>query len=282
MVFVESEFLSGCRLPALIGTSVARTRAALGLTQEQLAYRLRRHGFTSWTRDVVGALESGRREVSLGDAVVLAAELGLGLPELVPTGELVELSPALTMKAEDVRQLLGGRRAGDFVPVPASEPGAALDMLRVPVAALAAPQRALPRWALDELLRIARQRGMDIEVLHREFDAACALDLERRTARRFGATPWEICLAALRLWGRSLTEERDRRAGASDPAPEHGLRGPRLRALHDCLRKLAEYRGEWRELLERPTSKFKSAGRQSRGAPREGRGRHQQRKKGAT
>jgi hypothetical protein len=75
-------------------------------------------------------------------------------------------------------------------------------------------------------------RFLDVEHAY----AAAGGDLEQKIGRRLRLDPTFVALAARRVWGRSLTEERDARVAAQAPADTatralQGIRGHVTRAL---------------------------------------------------
>lgn len=83
--------------------------------------------------------------------------------------------------------------------------------------------RALSRNYLDKTARVAPE-------------ALAAGDAEVKAAARLGMTPLALTQAAIRLWGRSLSAERDRRVGLQvteklDSRSVQALRGHITRAL---------------------------------------------------
>jgi transcriptional regulator with XRE-family HTH domain len=62
-------------LEAVIGKNLKRLRVAAGLSQADLA------GLLNWTRDTVASVETGRRELSVGEMLELASFFGVGFVE---------------------------------------------------------------------------------------------------------------------------------------------------------------------------------------------------------
>jgi transcriptional regulator with XRE-family HTH domain len=165
-----------------IARRVRRLREERGWTQDRLADRLREAGFTGWSRSMVAALETRRRQVSAGDLIALSAALGVPPADLVPRRSgSVSLDNGSSISLERAVLILGGgassggTRAGRSPGRPAR-----------PTARGAPSPKAVARVAKGEL--------------------------ERRLARILGVRPEDVAEAALRLWGHSATEERDRRA----------------------------------------------------------------------
>ncbi|MGW0052084.1 helix-turn-helix domain-containing protein [Nocardia nova] len=66
-----------------IHTSLAVARRERGMTQQQLAARMRAHGFTSWYSGKVSAVEAGKRTLKLPEIITLACELGISTDVLM-------------------------------------------------------------------------------------------------------------------------------------------------------------------------------------------------------
>jgi len=151
------------------------------MTQEQLAARLRDLGFVGWTRSMVAALETRRRQVSAGDLVSLALAFGRPPGDLVSTAwSLLSLDDGSKVSAEVAERVLSGK-------------------LR----------------AIREL-GLGGEPVLPVEATDREWVSRAAKgELEGKIAARLGVPPERVVQAALRLWQRSPTAERDRRAPGS-------------------------------------------------------------------
>jgi len=165
-----------------IARRVRQLREERGWTQDRLADRLREAGFTGWTRSMGAALETRRRQGSAGDLVALSAALGVPPSELVPPRSgSVSLDNGSLISLQRASLILGGRQTSpdrDAPQPPARSPRST---------AKGSPSR-------DAVARAAKG------------------ELERRVARVLGVGSEEVAEAALRLWGSSATDERDRRA----------------------------------------------------------------------
>jgi hypothetical protein len=215
-------------LAAALGKQLQAFREEHALRQDEVALAARKAGLP-WTRIVVRALETGRRELSIDEFARLPSvlrHLGAGEArsarlesETDKVALHVEPLPLIQRALEDpakrrlwdsewerLRQLLG--------PAP-SGAGAGT------AAAIAENQAVF---------------------------ASAGGDLEQKVARRARLHPLVVARAAYRLWGRSLTEERDARlagqtAGPIAPRALQGARGHVTRALVAELEpRLAETR----------------------------------------
>lgn len=208
-------------LTAAVGTRVAQLRAKRGLTQDGLARRLRDYYGLGWDRPTVGRLEAGEREsLDLGALVALALVLDVeDLAELTGEGsEMLTLADGLAVRGGALAGLLRGERP-----------------------------RAIP--------------PADFEDAHSEMGALLGViksaeksDAERKAAVRLGIDATALGVAACHLWGRSLTQERDRRveeATDADASPRsvQATRGHVTRTL------LAEVEQHLKETHESATEK---------------------------
>lgn len=202
--------------------NLKRIREASGRRQDDVAAEARRLGLT-WTRSTVAALETGRRELKIEELVALPVILGsaLGKPvtalDLYACGDAISLTPAVALSTQELARALSG-------------------------------QRVSVRWLVDE----ERQRLIDEELpeladILSGFDDATverALvagrgEAEAKAAGSLGVLPGLVGAVAVHLWGRSLSDERDARAGSDGDARSlQARRGHATRAL------LAELRDE--------------------------------------
>lgn len=222
---------------AALGERLRSWRVAHRLSQEDLARSL---GFVglNWNRSMLAKLERGERTLTLTQAIQLALAIRVPLADLLPTEGVVALSQT------------GGR--------PITE-GVSVDARTV--------QELLTGRAPDD--RRLVHPAIVIEI--GEHAVSVITDLEHRTAKTLSAaigrdvSPGQVAATALRLWDRSLAEERDARARGEERAPGQersltdrpvaddqgaqvpaenrtlgALRGHVTRALHDELRAAIE------------------------------------------
>ena len=193
-------------LDAVVGRNLAAYRRRRDWTQDQLATFLRDRGL-GLSASALAALETGRRKVTFGEAIVLAVALGIA-PQELATGEgPVALTPSCRAELGSVRAVLASRQGDGLTVAAAAGFDFADDVLARGLEEMAtrfATLDALAAWIrlspdmparrLDEALDWARQEA------------------EVRTARRLGVKPLEVAFASLALWRSSLTHERERRA----------------------------------------------------------------------
>lgn len=211
-------------LSRVIGERMKAVREAHGWRQDEVAARARDHGLR-WTRATVAGIETGRREVTAGEMVLLPDLLryAVELPDLIPSGTWVALGPDAFASSEGVRARLVGE-AGPSLPAELDVPYTrkfrraaqqAVEAMRSPewqqaMRAYEAGMEAVwPKAKGGSLQRwITAERDADQEV-------------ERRAAERLGVDARHLALAARRRWGHSLTEERDRRTPAGVSSRGH-------------------------------------------------------------
>jgi transcriptional regulator with XRE-family HTH domain len=188
----------------LVGGARA-AREHLGLRQEDAAKRLRELGLASWLRGTVAQVEVGARRLTLQEFFALAIMYET-TPAALIGGEdedLVALTTTTAICAGDLRSLLSGQ----VITADRLRPGTSIGSTR------AAVGRAVAGGST----------GSDIG------------EAERYVARRLGVTVEHVNDAALARWGRSLSEERDRRvaepAEGASPRQLQALRGHVTREL---------------------------------------------------
>jgi transcriptional regulator with XRE-family HTH domain len=191
-------------LAAEVGKALRGWREARGIRQDEVARAARQVGLP-WTRSVVVALEAERRYLTIDEFKRLP--------------RLLELLGAPPGEPEARLECHGALAQIEVVPLLRSK-AQRINMV-VPVEMVPALQYE------DESTKYAAYR-------------AAGGDLEQKVARRFRMDPLVVALVALKAWGRSLSEERDRRvaeqvaAGTSARAIQ-ALRGHVTRALRKEL-----------------------------------------------
>lgn len=154
-------------------------------SQDEVARLVRLTGLR-WTRSTVALAEAGRKPISLDELVLLALCLcGGDAGELLAGDGDVRLANTVLSLAE-LRAVLSGDRPGSGVAVS----------------------------------RIQETQATVVGLRMKDDLAAVGLatpatgDAEAKAARRLGRTVEDVNTAAAQLWGRSLTQERDRRVAA--------------------------------------------------------------------
>jgi transcriptional regulator with XRE-family HTH domain len=223
-----------------IGARLRQLREQLGARQEDVAREARRYGLT-WSRATVATIELGRRQLSVGEFLLLPLVLNtlrldskhwLTPADLLPASGSapVHIAGGATAPAEVLTALLDGRLKDYPVDTVATP-----QLTSAAVVARDFGRGAILRHLTRRISEAARPRVLE--------DAAkdAAGDSEQKIARRLRVAPFALALAARVAWHRSLTEERDRRLqggkSVSGPAPR-GRRGHVTRALLKELRPL--------------------------------------------
>ncbi|WP_327430942.1 helix-turn-helix domain-containing protein [Streptomyces sp. NBC_01236] len=200
----------------VVGENLRTARQVKRWTQDKLAAEVALSGL-NWKRTHVADFENGRREtIDVGTLVVLAAACEMRLPDFFQGQGSVLLTPKseyekfrATVTREELRAWLSAGTAA--VEVGGEEPVKA---------------------ALDRF----RHEGREIPI-----DADAAL------AERLGVSTRTVVDAALQVWDRSLTEERDRRVAALGDLPlseRQAKQGHITRQLTAILMKWMDAEGE--------------------------------------
>jgi len=209
-------------LARAVGRRIRELRDAHGWVQEDVAAIARVFGL-DWTRATVAAIETGRRNLSAEELLLLPVLFGNlrgfallkdgeppaskpeDLDDFFPDGEEVVLTPSVSLLPELLRALVSGRYGKD------------------------------EKERLDSMA--ATMEGLRGE----------AGEAEERAALRLGVTVVDIMATGQRLWGRSLTEERDRRVaerGSDIPLESRrAIRGRVTRKLIEELGAVLEEEG---------------------------------------
>jgi transcriptional regulator with XRE-family HTH domain len=178
---------------------------------QDFARAMRRYGL-AWSTGRVGDFESGRAAPSLATLFAVAAALSdvvgrpVTLPDLFAGAGPVQVNDELSMSLVAVRAALEGK---PVTPVKLA-------------AAVIVNAQNLPGWA----------RGIDPKLIARVLGAF--VETDERVCKRIGVTTDVGAAAMAKLWRRTLTAERDHRAGP-DAKPQR--RGQISRQLQIDLQK---------------------------------------------
>lgn len=238
---------------AVVGARLREMRTQAGLRQDDVAAAARHFGLR-WTRATVAAVETGGRELTVSELLLLPRVLSLAiarsqefpstieqglaqrearhvtLASLFPPSEPVLLGPVAIATGETVVALLEGRNVPDDALM--LEEGSAslvgtdgtVSAVRVSHPAVSGADTVWPNASEEQRLLAA-------------VDAA--REVEQRTATRLGVSPLLVGLAARRMWGHGVTAERDRRLEGQPP----GRAGSVTRTLTTELRTALEAAG---------------------------------------
>jgi transcriptional regulator with XRE-family HTH domain len=216
---------------AVVGEIMRRLRHEYGRNQDDVATSARTMGL-AWTRATVAALETGRRSLDLGEYFLLPVVLNhafgveVDLPGLVPIAGRVRFGPEAVGSGIALRAGMAGTMqevALDDLDTPWTRK--ATRMVREAGEAFSAARRVWPAAKPRDLVAAERDSSQLVEV---------------RAGERLGVPPFEVALAARRLWGRSLTEERNHRLSeaSENPRSARAYAGHVTRTLTAELRQL--------------------------------------------
>lgn len=205
----------------IVGENVRRLRADIGATGDALAQEL--HEFSSaWSSGRISELENGRVSPTAPTLFMLSQALTalLGRPvtvaELVTADTFVEVGE-VGVQAQRFAEAFTGSvpdlRLGDFADGE-QRVNRALDAFRESRRELASLPSTVDDVAAEALARAERHSG----------------DAERKIAAALGRPVAHVIAAAAKLWGHSLTTERDRRAGPDANAQRRGIVTRQLKA----------------------------------------------------
>lgn len=197
-------------LRQVIGEAVRRVREAAGARQDDVARTARLYGL-AWDHSRVAALERGEKAVGIEELVTLLMILTdvcnhpVTISELIPNDANIRLTDSVSTDGITFRGMLAGQTVS-FV-----------------------SRRAMVDEITRRVMDAFEERGVPGVA-------------EERAARRLGISTATLTTATRDLWGRTLTEERDRvvaeRADTDDdPGRLRALRGRVTRQLVDELAK---------------------------------------------
>lgn len=194
-------------LGAVVGENLQRLRERSRLTQHETARLLQRRG-ASWSRSKIAAVEAGERpNVTLADAIVLASTFNVELAELFAGDGLVELTSTVVLPRRVVSDVARGTYASS------------------------SPEQWDPEARRKELLNLDRLLAAAEEITIGRFGAT---EADHALAQRLDAPPSMVIDIAVKLWGQTLTEERDRRVaelGEKEVSERQAHRGHITREL---------------------------------------------------
>jgi transcriptional regulator with XRE-family HTH domain len=242
-------------LSSVIGRELRTLREAGGVRQEQLAAEARRFGLP-WTRATVAAIELGRRQLFVGELLLLPLLLGHGgagwgydLADFVPDdARPVLIAGGAIAPARVVRQLLANPQgvATAQIETPKPPSGGALRLREL----------RLPRHWLLDVLAVTRIEDVP-EPVWIEVALEAAGDAESKASAALGVPAFALALAARRQWGRSLTNERDERVGRQTESDDVEARSLQARRGHITRALLHELRPALKGVKATKTTKTK-------------------------
>ncbi|SBW20452.1 hypothetical protein FDG2_1697 [Candidatus Protofrankia californiensis] len=245
-------------LREVIGEGVRRVREGAGARQDDVARAARLFGL-AWNRSRVGTLERGEKAISAEELALLphvlerACKRPVTLEDLIPSWERIDLAANAWTTGQQLLDTYASRNkltlSGQVL----------LDIAETPVGQ-SLPDPEAFRAVLD-LERQVRDRLWELRVSgytsgsHNEPGGSEAVarwdrqagEPERKAAKRLGEHPVVLVGLSHFLWGRTLSEERDRlvdeRVGPNVGADtRRALRGRITRHLVDQLGEEIERR----------------------------------------
>lgn len=224
-------------LAAIVGQNARAHRKHYGATLEDVAKSASRLGLR-WNTGRVGDLESGRIPATLPTLFVLAQALGevtkkhVSIADLVWYDGWVELNPSLTIRGETLRESLEGEPvelvARDIHGQVEQIFGIFEDIRRMHQDTWGNVPEELQHKDPQEVARIAATAGV----------------AERRLCKDFSIDPQALAALSLHLWGRSFSEERDRRAGEGANAQRRGRVSRELKSEIETYLESGTERGD--------------------------------------
>jgi len=181
-----------------VGATIRRIREAYELRQEELAAMARSEWGLTWTRATVAAIETGKRELSPVEFLLLKPMLSVRYEDLFPDKQPILITPEAIVRSDFLKAL--------FSPE--------FDHERI----LVEPEFKRSRAWIDEGLGILSSLQLKMSkfpkdaFFWRKLKQHAAGDAEQKAARKLGVEPVVIAVAAYNLWDRSLSDERDHRA----------------------------------------------------------------------
>lgn len=205
--------MSNQRLPEVVGARVRVLREATGRSQDDLAHAAQRAGL-DWTRASVASLETGRRGLSAEELLLLPLAFVFLDGEGHTLAELLEDAPETIVRPNGaqagtgfLRRMLDG---GNY-----AEAG-----------------------VFERELAAGSGRPDDEQMI----SYMAAREAERHVADALGTDAETVAETAYRLWGRGLTEERERRLGerADEDASPRSLQAIRGHVTRELIEELRE------------------------------------------
>lgn len=198
-------------LQTVIGLNAREFRLGAGLTLDQVSAAARRRGL-KWSESRVADFEAGRVAPNLTTMLAVCLALNdagcseASLPLLCKYGgSPVKINDSLALLDQDVARLLNGKRIDGPEPLELgdNDPARLLGWKRTPF-----ERKVFHRHEADIVTyaRIAKTAGAT----------------EDRIRKSLGISPALLAHLSAALWGRSFSEERDRRAGVAANAQKRG------------------------------------------------------------
>jgi transcriptional regulator with XRE-family HTH domain len=236
-------------LPFLVvmGARIRALREQHGKRQDDLAATARHVGLR-WSRATIATIEAGRRQLSVGEFLLLPYVLGQSrisvdteaadkprypeLADLLPKEGWVALTAETDVHAEALHAILRGK-VGETLTVLFDTPEHRREQAQFEALRTVMPRYlAVTERIWSKVWPEAKTRRSDRTKIVEDAEQ----DAEQKAAQKLGVSPLAIAIAAHKLWKHSLTEERDRRVteqanDAATPRTVQALRGHITRTL---------------------------------------------------
>lgn len=196
-------------LPQLVGGNLRTIRTDAGLTLEAFAKGMRWHG-VRWNTSRAGEFERGELPVSLSLLLVVAQVIkdltgrAIRLADLLAGDEIVELNRGFAVTGASLAEAFTGApvKLDDDVLAYTPEEVAWLDTGKLVAALEQMPQDV----RISEAIEVSQHEGV----------------AEARVAKALGVPHGLLTAWSTKLWGRSLSQERDARSRPGDSAQRRG------------------------------------------------------------
>lgn len=229
----------------VIGEGVRRAREAAGVRQDDVSEAARSYGL-AWSRARIWALESGEKSISAEELILLplilsdACRREVTLADLIADDARIGLSSAVVVAGYAARKILAGEDLG-AVPVNDLHTPSLTYRMYPGQSPEIASRKAQALWERFRLVQDRLHQFVPDDMTGGEFDRlleGVPSEAERKAAKRLTEDPHVVLGLSRLLWGRSLSEERDRLV---DERADAGADADRLRALRGRVtRQLVE------------------------------------------
>lgn len=222
--------MDGRPIAVIVGENVRRLRNDAGLSGDSLAREIRKLFQTRWTTARISELESGRVSPTAPTLFMVSQALGELLSRPVPVAELLSDDGyaevgSVAIRTTRIAEAFSGEdvqlRIGDF-----SNSDELAGQAKAGLARAVSELRTIPGSA----------QNVTFDLMNKV--RASSGEGDRRTAYALGIPPVHLVALSAALWGRTYTEERDRRAGP-DASPQK--RGRVGRELREELKRVIEH-----------------------------------------
>lgn len=245
-VIVARVAVEKASLAVVVGRNCKRLRTYIGVTQDELARHARTLGLTSWKASAVGDFEAGRSTPSFSTVLTVTAALqwsiedraeqagmtgkdlrasklpGVTLADLLEFDGMVTLTDTFWVFGSELAEMC--RKGYVFTldpsiysrdsPEPFNFGPGRLRKFEIRSGAYLREREDELGITFDELTSMLQRSGL----------------AEQRLARQLEVKPAELAAASFRLWKRTFTEERDRRAGTEANQQKKGRISREMRA----------------------------------------------------